>query len=215
MQNIASIKENLAMSGQVTGQINDALRATRGLTLYRSIREDPVCRAMIVFLEKAARHAPPESLLDTYGEIFFLLADKYNKSMDPVGNAWQDHLLELILYQSNPFSEAAAAVPFEQLGESLKQGAAWDLQKLQVLYAFEASTVLDLTGRPESTVGRIPAWGELSLNHGVKDGPLSKAREIKALLAADNDWRVMVKPLADYYYQEGAGIFGKYGPCAG
>ncbi|NMA52603.1 MAG: hypothetical protein GX949_06320, partial [Peptococcaceae bacterium] len=55
------------MNGQVTGQINDALRATRGLTLYRSIREDPVCRAMIVFLEKAARQASRESLLDTYG----------------------------------------------------------------------------------------------------------------------------------------------------
>jgi predicted AAA+ superfamily ATPase len=37
------------------------------------------------------------------------------------------------------------------------------------------------------------------------------AGEIKALLAAESDWSVMVKPLADYYYQAGAGIFGKYG----
>jgi len=167
---------------------------------------------MIVFLEKAVHQASPESLLDTYGEIFFLLADRYNTAITPVGNSWQDHLLELILYQSNPFSEAAAAVPFEQLGGSLKQAAAWDLQKLQVLYTFEASTVLDLLNCPESTVGRIPDWGELSpRHHEVKNGSLSKAKEIKALLAAERDWRVMVKPLADYYYRAGAGIFGKYG----
>jgi predicted AAA+ superfamily ATPase len=199
---------------QIRTELWQALQAAKGLTLYRGIMEDPVCRAMLVFLEKVAGQAPMEQILDSYGEIFLLLSAKTVLAGEkPVGDAWQDYLLNLILYQDNPFSEAAASIPYGQLGRSLKQAAAWDLNKLQVLHSVEAGAVLAslLKMEKESLAGQLPVWDALHIVGETGRDGRPKARALKELLSGRDDWSACLEALADYYSCAGSGIFGRYG----
>jgi predicted AAA+ superfamily ATPase len=202
------------LSKQITAKLSEALHATRGLTLYRGIMQDPVCRAMAVFLEKAASQAPVEQILDSYGEIFHLLSVKAVAGEKPVGDAWQNHLLNLILYHENPFSEAASSVSYGQLGRSLKQAAMWDLNKLQVLYGVKAGAVLEelLKIDDDSVItGRPPVWDDLHILCEKGRDELTEAKELKELLDGSGDWSACLEALAAYYHSAGSGIFGKYG----
>lgn len=200
---------------QVPTQFLQALQAARGLTVYRGVMEDPVCRAMVVFLEKVAGQASMEQVLDSYGEIFHLLSVKaLEEREEPVGDAWQNHLLNLILFNDNPFSEAAAAAPYERLGRSLRQAAAWDLNRLQFLHRVEAGTVLAslLQMEDESLlVGRLPFWEDLVADCETGRNGQPKARELKELLTGRDDWSSCLENLAAYYRSAGAGGFGRYG----
>ncbi|HBC94579.1 MAG TPA: AAA+ family ATPase [Pelotomaculum sp.] len=199
---------------QIRTELLQALQAAKGLTLYRGIMEDPVCRAMLVFLEKVTGQAPMEQILDSYGEIFRLLSAKAVLAGEmPVGDAWQDYLLNLILYQDNPFSEAAASIPYGQLGRSLKQAAAWDLNKLQVLHRVEAGAVLAslLKMEKESLAGQLPVWDALHIVGETGRDGRPKARALKELLSGRDDWSACLEALADYYSCAGSGIFGRYG----
>ncbi len=204
------------LNRQILTQFSHALHAAKGLTLYRGIMEDPVCRAMVVFLEKVTGEATMEQILDSYGEIFRLLSAKAVLAGEkPVGDAWQDHLLNLILYQDNPFSEAAASVPYGQLGRSLKQAAMWDLNKLQVLHRVEAGAALAslLKMEDESLAGQLPVWDALHIpfvSETGRDGR-PKARELKELLSGRGDWSACLEALSNYYICAGSGIFGRYG----
>ncbi|MDD4237442.1 MAG: ATP-binding protein [Desulfotomaculaceae bacterium] len=203
------------LSRQILTQISQALHAARGLTLYRGIMEDPVCGAMVVFLEKVASQAPLEQILDSYGEIFRLLSVQAIVAQEkPVGDAWQNHLLNLILYQDNPFSEAAASAPYEQLSCSLKQAAMWDLNKLQVLHRIEAGAALASLLKMEDEsflAGCLPLWDDLHIvsETGRYDRP--KARELKEMLSGRGNWSACLEALAAYYRCAGSGIFGRYG----
>ena len=67
--------------------------------------------------------------------MFYILSREAGETgTEPVGDAWQNHLLNLILFDDNAFSQDAAAYSLESLGESLKDAAARDLAALQLLY---------------------------------------------------------------------------------
>lgn len=199
---------------QVSTHFSQALQAARCLTLYRGIMEDPVYRAMVLFLEKVTSHASMEQILGSYGEIFRLLSEKVIMAGEkPVGDAWQNHLLNLILYQDNPFGEAAALFSYEQLGSSIKQAAMWDLNKLQVLHGFDVGTALMslLKVEDEAFAGGLPVWDDLVIVNETGRDHRPKAREIKELLHGRDDWSTCLEDLSAYYRFAGSGIFGKYG----
>lgn len=202
------------LSKQISTRFLQALHAAKSLTLYRNIMEDPVCRSMIAFLEKVTSNTSMEQILDSYGEIFHLLSgNAVIAGEKPVGDAWQNHLLNLILYQDNPFSEAAALVPYERIGRSLKQAAMWDLSKLQVLHGVETGTALVslLKVEDESCAGRLPVWDDLVIVNETGRDCRPKAGELKKLLTGSSDWSACLEALAAYYRFAGSGIFGKYG----
>lgn len=203
------------LSKQVKVQFSKALHAASSLTLYRNVMEDPVCRAMVVFLEQVAGQASPRQILNSYGEVYYLLAAKAVVEREqPAGNAWQNHLLNLILFQDNPFSEAASLVPYDQLGSSLKQAAMWDLSKLQVLYRVAAGDVLGALLNTENDFfvnGCLPVWDALHIVSDNNRNEHSKAIELKELLDRSDDWSACLEALAAYYRSAGSGIFGRYG----
>jgi predicted AAA+ superfamily ATPase len=198
---------------QIPTQFSQALHAVKGLTLYRGVMEDPVCQAMVVFLEKVAGHASIEQVLDSYGEVFRLLAvEAVETGEEPVGDAFQNHLLNLILYHDNPFSEAAASAPYEQLGRSLKQAAMWDLNKLQVLHGVETGASLSLLLKNDSDLaGCLPSWENLGAVCGTGRDERSKAIELKELFTVKSEWSACLEDLAGYYRSAGSGAFGRYG----
>lgn len=194
----------------------EALRAARGLVLFRRILKDPICLVMVRFLEAVTTPAQPDEILDAFGELFFLLSEKVEEAGEPVGDAWQNFLLNRILYDDNAFSRGAAAASFEKLGISLRAAAEGDLRKLQTLHRVDAvaarETVLFLLGEGQAPVGGLPVWEDIAGcdHHPV---PLENrlGREIKAAFCNLGDWGRCLEELAGYYRQAGAGLFGQYG----
>jgi len=194
----------------------EALRGARGLLLYRGILQDPVCRAFTGFLEAVAGRAGTDQLLEAYAELFYILSREAGETgTEPVGDAWQNHLLNLILFDDNAFSQDAAAYSLESLGESLKDAAARDLAALQLLYKIDACKARDvvsaLTGG-QAVAGVLPAWEKLAVSvpHRAPAGN-SAATEMKIRLHNAAAWGGCLQDLAGYYRQAGSGIFGKYG----
>ncbi len=197
---------------------SEALRAARGLVVYRGIIKDPVFLEMLRFLKACAGKAEPGEVLDAYGELFFRLSEKETGAEGgPLKDAWQNHLLDLILFDDNAFSRKAAAFPPEQVNTSLKEAAAGDLSRLEVLFRVEAEvarrTVLALLEESRLPVGGLPSWKDLDTGTGCGDicPGSSCLREIKHLFAVSPGWDSRLKELAGYYRNYGSGIFGKYG----
>lgn len=193
----------------------EALRAARGLVLFRRILNDTTCLAMVRFLEAITKPARPDEILDAYGELFFLLAEKAEEAGEPVGDAWQNFLLNRILYGDNAFSRGAAAASFEKLGVSLRVAAEGDLRRLQTLHRVDAvtarETVLYLLGEGQAPAGGVPVWEDITVRDH-RSVPLERrlGREIKALFCNSDDWGRCLEELAGYYRQAGAGLFGQY-----
>lgn len=89
---------------------SEALCAARGLVLFRGVLKDPACQALLRFLEAVVGRERPDDVLDAYGELFYLLSNSAEEAQrEPVGDAWQNHLLDRVLYDDNAFSRAAAS----------------------------------------------------------------------------------------------------------
>ncbi len=195
------------------------LRAVRGLVLYRGIIKDPVFAAMLRFLEVAAGKAEPDEILDAYGELFFRLAGQEEGAPGvPLQDAWQNHLLDLILFDDNAFSRKAAAFPWELVSAALKETAAGDLVRLAVLFRVEAETarrtVWECLEEGRDPAGGLSLWKnmDISAGAGVFCPGSSCLPQIKHLFATSPDWDLFcLKKLAVYYRNFGSGIFGKYG----
>lgn len=200
-----------------TADYSEVLRAARGLVLYRSILKDPACLALVRFLEAVTGAARPEEILDAYGELFFLLSEKAEEAGgEPVGDAWQNHLLDLVLYDDNTFSRGAAAVPLKKMGASLREAAGGDLRRLQALYRVDAVTARDAVllklGEGHMPAGGLPVWKDLVVSDSRNVPPERwPGRNMKVLLDSSGDWSLCLEELADYYRSAGSGLFGKYG----
>ncbi|BAF60209.1 predicted ATPase [Pelotomaculum thermopropionicum SI] len=195
----------------------DALRAARGLAVYRNILKDPVCLALVRFIEAVTGAARPEEVLESYCNLFFLLSEKALETKEePVGDAWQNHLLQLLLYDDNAFSRAAAAASFDSLGLSLRKAAEGDLIRLQLLYRVDAAAARDVAlqvlGEGCVPEGGLPVWDDLGVSAaGCRPAAGKKhARKIKVLLNGSGNWGACLRELAEYYRLAGAGIFGRY-----
>lgn len=194
----------------------EALRSARSLVLYRNIISDPACRAWLDFVESVAGDKPADEILNMYCKLFFCLAQQAGSAENSfTGDAWQDHLLQLLLYDDNAFSRWTSLHSPEKLGPSLLDAARGDLARLHSMYRIDGAAAreavvqkLGATGMP---CGGLPIWKELSAPDA--DGLKAKNRlagEIIDLLSRSVDWGPCLADLASYYRGVGAGLTGKY-----
>jgi predicted AAA+ superfamily ATPase len=194
----------------------EALRSARSLVLYRNIISDPVCRALLRFLESVTGNEPADEIISVYSELFFLLSQQVELVKGSItGDAWQDHLLELLLYDDNAFSRGASLYSLEKLGSSLQDAASGDLARLQTLFRIDGisarEALLLKVGENCIPYGGLPLWKDLATitSTGIytKNSP---GRELKALLLNSSDWRMCLEKVACYYREAGSGLFGRY-----
>lgn len=86
---------------------NSIINTLPGLTIYRNILKDPVVKAVIEHLHALTTRTGAIHPAHSYGGVYHLLAMTGNPCNG--ADAWQNHLLELILNDVNPFSQAAFA----------------------------------------------------------------------------------------------------------
>lgn len=160
------------------------------LVLYHRVLESEPGQAMLAFLgnggagETAAYLALVRSLCAA------------GPGAGPARDAWQSHLLQRILADSNPFTLAAAA---GSAAPEIVEAAAYDLRLLQQLFRLDA----DRCRRPGLPVW--PRWG------AATEDPAAAARlALMEALAGAPDWGAMVADLAAYHRRAGAGLFGSH-----
>ncbi|HAC63151.1 MAG TPA: AAA+ family ATPase [Cyanothece sp. UBA12306] len=161
------------------------------LLLYQSVFKNEIGEAFLNLLDCLSYPEDDHLNLDcliAYGELFNALA-KQQKS-------WQDYLIDEILINTNPFSEQIQAVPLKNLPKSLIDAVKHDLSILQKAYHCQPK--------------EIAQW----LKETIKKDSVTLAWELDnnqdSFLHKSNDWQEVIEELANYYRQQGTGIFAQY-----
>jgi hypothetical protein len=185
----------------------------KSLTLYRNILQDTVVQAFQKHLEALAGQGETAHPAQTYAGVYHLLAGTCNP-LDEC-DAWQNHLLDLIIHDDNPFSRAAytSGADYTVFLPAVKR----DLLVLQ--QAFQLSTVImrdateQLNYRSSAlpgNAGQLPLW---TAPPPLPERPAAFARrllQVKEKMAAEPQWDRLAGLLGDHYAACGCGIYSRY-----
>ena len=190
--------------------INDALRS---LSVYRNVLGDPIVRSYMEHL--AALAGPPGTVhpAHTYSMVYNLLANTENHMTE--ADPWQNHLLDLILNDNNPFSQAAFA---PQRGfTTLLGGVKRDLAILRLAFDAGAVKIKEATSHKlpnhpllPGLLDKLPLWAAPVTARNRPGGIEDRRLEFKEQLANTKGWDELALPLAKYYSKHGYGVLGQY-----
>lgn len=189
------------------------VNALNSLTIYRRILQDPVVRAYMDHLSALGNPGGPAHPARTYGELCHLLVHTVN----PMNGAcaWQNHLLDLVLDDVNPFSRAAYSSNVDYT--AFIPAVARDLAVLQLAFTNNCEAVLEATTRELSRHAPLPGHlARLPLPAapppaGENPAPWLEARlRFKEEMAAAPRWDKLAGALAAHYARFGCGPFGRH-----
>ena len=189
-------------------------RHARRLLLFREVLADDVGVAYLETLGALAS-GRAEAAFEAYARLFALLADATTGlADDPVGDAWQNHLLDRLLTDDNPLSRRARLAPLEPPGEALLAAARGDLRILRRAFDLAGDRVAAEVARAGVSDGDSPpevvSWAGLQPIRATPGRSASAVSRMKALLASSDDWGELVGELVQHYAAVGAGIFARY-----
>lgn len=189
-------------------------QAISALVIFRGLLKDPIVThflELLRLLEKDGKQSARRvwEIGESYAGFFSGLARLSHEWQEPtVGTVWQNHLLNLILDDENPFSQSAAKnLKLEDQG-SLTQQVKLDLRKLQKLYQLNSEQLLSLLRKLPAKTEWVE-WDSFSASEGKRDSDASR-QFIKQEFHTHEDWGGLVKLLRDYYFHSGVGIFGRF-----
>lgn len=206
---------------EVREALSRARQAAKRLTVFRGVLRDPLLSRAMAFLDALLSDgADPGFLLDEYHSLFAMILEAAEEPGGfPVGNPWQNHLIDLILTDENPFSRRAelrspaghkAGPVAGPADEALKEAATADLGHLRAVFELNSRTLAEALSRAQVRDPglHLPDWeGVVLLSREAGPPTASGLRE---LFAESADWGRLLDPLTDHYATNGCGIFGKY-----
>ncbi len=160
------------------------------LLLYQSVFENEIGKVflnLLATLDRQNNNSAP-NLLQAYGNWFKNLAT--NKQ------SWQDYLIKQILQNDNPFSQQVQTVSLQHLPQSLVSAAKYDLQILNNIYRCSAE--------------QISQWIQTASSLSVPPIAWNLETSTPSFLHQTHNWTDALEELANYYRQNGTGIFAKY-----
>ncbi|AEG59075.1 ATP-binding protein [Desulforamulus ruminis] len=180
------------------------------LTLFQDIQENQAIKIFAGITGAAAENGflPEEKLADYHRMGKVLLEAFSSKLSPPAGNPWQNHLLNLILLDDNPFTRAAAEG--SPISPALREACLHDLRILQTLCE-QGLEILDeifqvcpgyfkMNGFISS-----PASGDLSVTSSA-----GRLLEMKQRLLQSDHWPGLLDDLLSFYPRVGLGDFALY-----
>jgi uncharacterized protein len=195
-------------------QLSALVRSVEGMHLFRGVLKDEIGSGFVELLRGLSSEggsAARRGLLEGYGRLFSLLAAEVEMARSPmVGDGWQNHLLNRLLADDNPFSRKAQMDP-ESMGDSLREAARRDFRVLEGLYRLDARAILSLMRDSvgEERHGLVP-WDALRPAVAEARNGAVAAWEMKTLLAGSDDWGLRLDDMAKHYSSAGSGIFARY-----
>lgn len=206
---------NTSSSSTTLEQVQLALQATHGITIFQRVLQDKPAQTMLRLLSALVAKEPNALAIATsYSRLFNELAERAQEEATPcLVDAWQAYLIGRIIDDSNVISRQVERVGVASMNDTMRQQAERDLRALQRLYLLNAYTVWQLT--TSAVAPSLPilqeAW-ELWCNLapvGVEDG--NTARNMLARRADSSaDWTNLVAPLLHHWARHGTGSFAHY-----
>lgn len=184
-------------------KLQDILLAARSLILFRDLLDDPVVKGFLHLLTGIREAGSPAEITDAYYSFINLLATRGAPGSWP--DAWQRHLVHLILEQENVLSRWAEAEDPEKLPNDLCHLASHDLKCLEKMFAVSPHEVKEAvkSGRHVDERSGIPGWEHLVLNPSPEP---DAAQEFYH----SNNWSELVLPLTRHYRHCGSGKFARF-----
>jgi uncharacterized protein len=185
------------------------------LVLFRRILKDPVITGMMELLraiidEGRLTTSGFERVAEAYALFFSRLAEAFREEPGhTVGSPWQNHLLNLIINDENPFSLQVECAGMEGVGESLQSQALQDLMRLQQLHDLDEGILLELLGQYSSETEWV-GWSHFSCNGGSNEYGETARDQFKRIFHHSSVWSSLLEDLAKCYRDCGVGIFGKF-----
>ncbi|PKM81181.1 MAG: AAA+ family ATPase [Firmicutes bacterium HGW-Firmicutes-14] len=194
--------------------------AGRQLSVYRRLLSDGIFKLLMDAVELTIDDKPsPERLTDTYFELTHRLLET---DVPPGfnGDPWQYHLLSLVLGDDNTFSRQCETKQFHELDAGLKKAAGLDLRNIGAVSALDArsirhmvrSKLMDLV----PWVAELPSfesWPGWDLAPGhtpIKEAGVDPDITLANDLLKTDDWQSKLPDVAQFYRENGAGIFGRH-----
>lgn len=161
------------------------------LLIYRSVLDDRVGQAFLNLLQ-SLRNDKGDRLacLVAYGRWF--------EAMAALRQSWQTYLVTKILQDDNPFSRQVQQVSLQQLPPPLVAAVRQDLAALQHFY--------------RCSTQQLSQWVQAACQLPEPPVIWQVATLSTPFLHQYPNWADALEPLANYYQQQGAGIFAQY--CA-
>lgn len=173
------------------------LSSLKKVSIFRPVLQDSIV-GMVVRLMEERRHGFSDSE-EVGSELFAELANIGESAKEPlVGNAWQNHMLNLIIESDNAFSLKAEQRDVSVMGDALVSQVEYDLSVLKKLFDIDMDVLL-------ASFPSIDGFNPLACN--ASGGELM---EIKQVMLITKDWQECIRPLAEFYGRHGAGEFGRY-----
>lgn len=203
-------------------EVDDAIESLRSLirrvhqlVIFRAVLRDPVVAALLDFLEGLAGNRihtakVARRVAASYSSFITGLASKAVPGGDPsVGTPWQNHLMNLVLRDENPFSRGAEGYGLECLGPSLILLVEADLDRLRDLHSLRSEQVA-AAFRTMGWDGTWPGWDRLRAEETPCESLSDQRLEMKRRLSRAADWSPLAPELAAFYSRNGTGKFGEF-----
>jgi hypothetical protein len=158
------------------------------LLLYQSVFSTEIGRDFLALLDTLENEREPKICWQAYGNWF--------KNLASIAISWQDYLIVQILQNDNPFSQQVQKKSLADLPPSLVAATKQDLHLLQNIYNY--------------TPELISQWLQTVSGNSVVPIAWQTENQVKTFLDRYEDWTEALAELADYYRQNGTGIFVKY-----
>ena len=204
-------------------EVDDAIESLRSmvrqahrLVIFRSVMRDPVVAALLDFLEgiaggrlhtaKAARRVAA-----SYSSFFAGLCSQALPGREAaVGTPWQNHLLNLVLRDENPFSKGAERHGMGCLGPDLilqVEGGPGPAAGAFFLAECAGDIRFPMGGLGRELAGLGSAAGR---KKPLASHSPTGTWKMKRRLSRASDWSPLVAELGDFYSRNGTGIFGEF-----
>src|SRR5450759_2844570 len=164
------------------------LRRVEGLHVFRGVLRDEIGRSFLGLLALLTTDDGPDpdshtAIMESYARLFALLAEEVELRNEAiVGDPWQNHLLDRLLCDENPFSSKAQRVSIDAMGPSLIEAARHDVKLLREFFSLgEAAVFQSLRERLGDDALDLVPWDALRPAVSPSDlfsphGPGIKAR---------------------------------------
>lgn len=195
------------------GKIEKAIQAEWKIAIYRQVIQDPVVEKFLTLLKELQRTVPvPAQALTAYYDFATAFLPLGAELAVPGRSAWQNYLLEQILFADNLFSRQAERYSWEQIPPPVKAMVQRDLEQLAAIGGITDSYLqkvfAERMGDCADTEG-LPSWEGLYLQDSSSRADDDKTR-LALLFQEGNNWEETARALCSYYRAHGVGIFGRH-----
>ncbi|EGW36552.1 ATP-binding protein [Desulfosporosinus sp. OT] len=188
-------------------KISPTLLALDSLAIYRGLLKDSLIsklKELLISLNET--NDGLREVINSYHEFYFELAKKSTTM------SLEDYLLDLIIFDENPFTFQQQAVQLNSSNRVIEQVAAQDLNRLQLISQLDSASVkahlaeLFPNDNDHSLLEKLPEWVLVSDSLDLSN----HLEHIKVCFRASDRWSDCIEDLKKFHRHYGCGLFARY-----